>query len=691
MDHTSSIIPNCSDAVVRSFKKHMTWELWRVNSLLVVNAMLMGVVVGIGAYAQRYRHHPLIRFLFQGATALFMPIASYVVSAANNTNFTFPVYNPFLDENEAITGICTAADHTVYILQWTMLVQIVAINTTAVVAADARELGRSIAPSALLVVQAIWTCYLIIYTLDQPAADTVVPSPPPLLVMGEDTGDVLKGPEGYSFRCMPSQQQLLRCRFVRYTADELKFIEVQSFLWQGFLKDHSADNGANRVFKVIADELSFIHDYYYSSLPMFYYSKPWLPILIFSISLSTLGYGLFVAVYMANLIRLISGTPSENRTAWYQINCRLLCEIVYVKYDFFGNNMFDAVPIFLLSALVVAVEVRDIACYICSNWTKVALICHYMVRKHDKWQRSPVLRKWVGRVLQWRCKLVNKTWKDNMNLCSVLLQTTHPRKAAPMCSLLRRLIRLPEKTKKVKVPGMVKSAIILKLRSSEGRRLTNGTASPRCLQRDNLLWACSGKGTTDVLLVWHIATSILEVRHPAASSSSEGDSNRIVATHLSGYCAYLVAYCPELLPDDDGWSNDLYKVVKENARIALAGVGRALVSSPEEEYKKLVQLLSADCRHEVVRNGAKLAEQLVVLIQTQEENEGTAWEVLSGFWSEMILFIAPSDNLDGHVEAIARGGELITLLWALLTHVGIISRPDTATAAATDNESASAV
>ena len=53
----------------------------------------------------------------------------------------------------------------------------------------------------------------------------------------------------------------------------------------------------------------------------------------------------------------------------------------------------------------------------------------------------------------------------------------------------------------------------------------------------------------------------------------------------------------------------------------------------------------------------------------------TMWKLLAEFWSEMILYLAPSDNLKGHSEAIARGGELITLLWALLFHAGIVSRP----------------
>jgi hypothetical protein len=81
--------------------------------------------------------------------------------------------------------------------------------------------------------------------------------------------------------------------------------------------------------------------------------------------------------------------------------------------------------------------------------------------------------------------------------------------------------------------------------------------------------------------------------------------------------------------------------------------------------------------NKVLKEGARLGEQLVELMKGMEE---AAWKALAGFWCEMILYVAPSDNLDGHAEAVSRGGELITLLWALLTHVSI---PEAATGSST--------
>uniref|UniRef100_A0ACD5YV14 Uncharacterized protein n=1 Tax=Avena sativa TaxID=4498 RepID=A0ACD5YV14_AVESA len=92
-------------------------------------------------------------------------------------------------------------------------------------------------------------------------------------------------------------------------------------------------------------------------------------------------------------------------------------------------------------------------------------------------------------------------------------------------------------------------------------------------------------------------------------------------------------------------------------------------ATPEQEYRQLVELLSsAGSEYKVLKEGARLGKQLAELMKGEEE---AAWKALARFWCEMILHLAPSDNLDGHALAIARGGELITLLWALLTHVSV--------------------
>ena len=174
------------------------------------------------------------------------------------------------------------------------------------------------------------------------------------------------------------------------------------------------------------------------------------------------------------------------------------------------------------------------------------------------------------------------------------------------------------------------------------------------------------------------------MRHPFRhddqehGSSPVSDQRKIAATHLSRYCAYLMTWSPELLPDEEAWSKGLYEAVKEDTVRVLAD--RAMTGpplTPEAEYEDLVKLLSGGSNHSVVKNGVLLGKQLV---------EETPWAVLARFWAEMVLHAAPSKNLRGHSKAVARGGELITLLWALLFHAGIEATP-----AETDGTMASVV
>ncbi|CAL4980083.1 unnamed protein product [Urochloa decumbens] len=722
------------------------------NGLLLLNAILMCVVVGIGTYASRYCRHPLIGILFLGATTLFLPIISSVAASVTSTELL--MRTTFGSHDSPV--YCTQYGHLFLIFVWAGIVVVIGVNASVVVAGDARE-GRNIAPPIALTGTAVWTTYLTISTLadlyrdktsnirfieqcnvanvtvfgqlflimyaklllkysafykaqrsfahgrsprlvagymaqlnqlgesndsptdEQRDDERVVLLPPPLLVMGEDNEEVGKKPHGYRFKCFPVQGdrlvtmdrvwqlldmdnmlqrsagqpkylcfsfalfKLLRCRFAKYTISGPSLMKVQKFFRDSLIQGAGA--GYERVFEVVAEELSFIHDYYYSSLPI-YYSHHRLVIFSIILSFYSIGYCLYLMIIYTVLVA--KGFHHS------QIYCSDNCINDRFEYDFVGRYS-DVVPIYLVAGLLVLAETREILFYICSNWTKVSLIYHYV--NQPSWQRSPLVQKCASVVFKYcSSKLVNNCY-DKMKQCSIL---DIRRREIPLLPSCLQHLHVREK---VRVPCAVKAAIFeavnrkCLVREQEGSLMHVRPPSSPISGYSSAKVIDDGKCPAYTILAWHIATTIFEILHRQPLDPE--CQHKITATHLSRYCAYLVACCPELLPDDDEWCKDLYDSTKKDAARVLSVTQGA--SCPE-----LIELLSAQSNHELLKDGASLGKQLL--------DSDIGWEPLAHFWSEMILYVAPSENLEAHAEAIARGGELITLLWALLSHAGIVGR-----------------
>jgi hypothetical protein len=235
------------------------------------------------------------------------------------------------------------------------------------------------------------------------------------------------------------------------------------------------------------------------------------------ISLISIGYCLFGTIVLKAYLSDVG------------FGGQIRCDVSYssTEYSYRSNTvsysfvslLYDVLPLLSLDVLIVLSEVREIASFICSDWTKVALMCRYV-----SWCEYPTLRKWIGLLLQCRCKLV-RPWQDNMNQCSIIM--LHPRKR-PM-SLFRRIIALPEPKRSIKVPKEVKAAIVNTQRSScRGDDLRNGKMYWHQLGikvGENFLRARGTQGTSDTLLAWHIATTIFEERNPPSPASSSSSSH----------------------------------------------------------------------------------------------------------------------------------------------------------------------
>jgi len=119
-------------------------------------------------------------------------------------------------------------------------------------------------------------------------------------------------------------------------------------------------------------------------------------------------------------------------------------------------------------------------------------------------------------------------------------------------------------SKKVELPEEVVMRVLSRFKANDGH-LADGRAALAVAGNDasRLTWACELPAHVHTVLVWHIGTTICEMTTPQQLPLT-GD--RLVAKCLSEYCAYLVAFHPELLPDDKDGMERMYKEMEEELK-----------------------------------------------------------------------------------------------------------------------------
>ncbi|VAH84273.1 unnamed protein product [Triticum turgidum subsp. durum] len=438
-------------------------------------------------------------------------------------------------------------------------------------------------------------------------------------------------------------------RYFGYSCPESKLDKSRDLVLDGLLQ---TEQEYERAFQVIEAELAFIYDFFFTKYASIMYgNKKFYCATSFAITVVCIAVGTWAITVSNKQVSILDDLLVETSRR----------DVVVTVAALVALSLF---------------ELLQICSYFASDWSKVSLVCTYAT--NPSWQKNERIKKvllLLGRPHRWL-----HYWRNTIGQYSVLDSFS-----SSSWDRLKQRFQSRKTGNPVELTMEVKKAVARVIRNSINGNLSNGASElMRHDMHDRLCWACQtddGFTLTHSILVWHVATSYCEISETIAGpNENDVHPNRGVATSLSKYVAYLVACAPKLLPGRPIESECTLDELEKEAKETLQGL-----VSPRERYEKLRGL--PNVVDEVPSNvadatateatSAQLLSKGVRLGKLLEDMEDQVirWDLLADFWAEMLVYIAPSDNVAGHIELLAEGGEFVTHVWALLMHAGILERP----------------
>ncbi|CAN6215285.1 unnamed protein product [Urochloa humidicola] len=407
-----------------------------------------------------------------------------------------------------------------------------------------------------------------------------------------------------------------------YQIGEAGHAKTLDFLLHGLI---SEEGNYSRAFGVIEMELAFLYDFLYTRFDTESYRYN--------------GWAFFFVVVTVTILNSISGAFSRR----YHRSS--------LEQRVHGIDVTLWVTIVLLIIVLVLFLIPGIA-GTNGRWDIVEELHAYQRPRSEK------AMPWTSSVK----REVKKSWQRALGQCSLLLYFDyHPWNVLPLLSLgLVDATREGQKAgKRIMLTDELIERVLSGFKERNGQLQEGQSALARNQLGNQFSWACTLPTHIHKILVWHIGTSIAMDGHPAPPT---GD-HRIAKT-LSDYCAYLVAFVPDMLPGHGYDTQRIFDAVVMEAREQLTGC--------DTMSSRCEKLMTSNSGCTILELAGRLGRELRGLVPEERR-----WKVLADFWAEFILFLAPSNNVEIHTEKLATGGEFMTHLWALLTHAGILERPST--------------
>ncbi|CAL5033883.1 unnamed protein product [Urochloa decumbens] len=489
-----------------------------------------------------------------------------------------------------------------------------------------------------------------------------------------DTDPLLRGDPRLRRLCLSfALYKLLRRRLEGFPISDAEASNCHDLVFEGVQKEEGTGGGedannATALIQVFNDQVQFLCEYYHSVHPVvlaspFFFVHNYI---VFPIIVWALCFFMLILCSNGDVRYAFQSFRTDNYVMSGHLlkMARCILRKAVSKSTPFLFCSVDVSTTILLILTFAYEEVWDLIVFLLSNWFMVSLLCRHT--SSPEWRTHPLLRWIIPGIVSVRNTMTSHCSNVSFKQFSVLWFSL------PLLPLpLPTVAAVPDEAKKLVVARLatvrhaapLSNSMSFALQSDEDRGLS---------------WACESDGVAEVILTWHIATSLLEAGCPR-QKHAQPEPGRMAATALSGYCAYLVAYRPGLLPDDKDGSESLYNDMKKELVEEMGWWG--YYSSGEADRRWKVMEIARRRRVQdgttttVISKGARLGKALID--RCKDGTPESVWKLLGDLWTEVVVYAAAAAPTSGelhmqaHKEALAEGGEFITTLWAMATHTGI--------------------
>lgn len=322
----------------------------------------------------------------------------------------------------------------------------------------------------------------------------------------------------------------------------------------------------------------------------------------------------------------------------------------------------------ILMVGAIGLELYAIFVLLSSDWTMLWMSRHDNLREETRRLISrlhslSINKRWSNCVAQYN--VLSSCFKDRTVRCCGLLNWLHKQlenyqddQMEPVSDYLKKSVfkQLLEKSMKA-----VDFRLCKELCSYRGEWVLR---KYECIEK--LGWSVEVEFDQSIIL-WHIATDLCLYEDSNIASNSHREAIRV----LSNYMLFILMKRPFMLPDGIGQIRLQDTCAEAEAFIQ----ERRYITDKSLACKNLLDVdtriqpveVKGDRSKSVLFDACRLVESL----RSLDMGNLNKWEVMSEVWIEMLCYAASHCRWNHHAQQLRRGGELLTHVWILMTHLGI--------------------